>query len=67
MLTCTLKLSCWDQRRLVAITQPSIVLGVKACLAAKKAAHCTEACKGAGMLWYGYLTGEKVELVQPFL
>ena len=35
--------------------QLNIVLGVKACLAARKAAHCTEnVCKGAGMLWYGY-------------
>ena len=35
--------------------QPNIVLGVKACLAARKAAHCAEkVCKGAGMIWYGF-------------
>jgi len=49
---------------------PSIVLGVKACLAARKVAHCSEkVCKGSGILCYGFriLRGVKVELVQPFL
>ena len=35
--------------------QPNIILGVKACLAARKAVyiHCTEkVCKGTRMLWY---------------
>ena len=37
------------------VTQPSIVLGVKTCLTARKVAHCTEKdCKSGGMLWYGY-------------
>ena len=36
--------------------QPSIVLGIKGCLAARKVVHCTEnVCKGGGMLWYGYI------------
>jgi len=53
--------------------QPSTVLGFKACLPARKVVHCTEVCKGSGMLWYGYafgllgLRGVKIELVQPFL
>ena len=53
--------------------QSSIVLCVKACLAARKAAHCAEkACNTTGMLWYGYtirliLRGMKIELVEPFL
>ena len=54
------------------ITQPSIVLGVKACLAARNVAHCSDekVCKGSGMLWYGlyiwFFRGVKVDLVQPF-
>jgi len=38
--------------------QPSTVLGIKACLAARKVAHYIEkVCKGGGMLWYGYTFG----------
>ena len=34
------------------------VLGVKAYLAARKVARCTEkVSKGSGMLWYGYTFG----------
>ena len=56
--------------------QPSIVLGVKVCLADRKVVHCTEKVrKGSEMLWYGYIynwtfgivKGVKVEFVQPFL
>jgi len=37
--------------------QTSIVLGVKACFAARKVVHCTEkVCKGSGILWYGFHT-----------
>ena len=47
--------------------QPSIVLGVNAFVAARRAVHCREkVCKGSEMLWYGYkfgVLGVKVELV----
>ena len=55
------------------MTQPSIVLGFKIYLAARRVAHW-KVCKGGGMFWYGYtalyiwsfrvLRGVKVELVQ---
>jgi len=56
--------------------QSSIVLSFEACLAVSKVMNCiAKACKGGGMLWYGYiivvvfliLKDVKVKLVQPFL